>query len=130
MRKLVGSLLAAALVMALAPAAAAVEPPAADLQSPAAAPAQAERTIALDDLFAAPGDCAPADAVAPLAAEGEAKLAIGSCGACSDPICQGALRGQGCGWDSGGQKHCNIFSGGFRCPTGGWECQCQSGPLP
>lgn len=53
-----------------------------------------------------------------------------TCGACSDSICVGAPRGQICGFDSGGYKHCNIFSGGFMCSTGGWECQCRSGALP
>lgn len=53
-----------------------------------------------------------------------------TCGACSDSICVGATRGQICGIDSGGYKHCNIFSGGFMCSTGGWACQCRSGVLP
>jgi hypothetical protein len=53
------------------------------------------------------------------------------CGSCSTPNCSGAIRGQICSLGSGqGFGNCNIYSGGFRCPTGGWECQCGSGPLP
>lgn len=74
-------------------------------------------------------------------ADGQALIATGTpdatelagkpCGACSTGNCGGAPRGQICyisgqGWTG----HCNIFSGGYMCPTGGWDCQCQSGPLP
>ncbi|MGD2116566.1 MAG: hypothetical protein PVG07_16045 [Acidobacteriota bacterium] len=53
------------------------------------------------------------------------------CGACSTGGCAGAERGRIC-WISGlgWQGHCNIFSGGYMCPEGGWECQCEYGPLP
>ena len=128
--KLVQPFFAVLSLLVLASAAAA-DAPATDLQSPVVAPPD-ESAIELDDLFAA--DCAPGDgeraAWAALDGQDELQLATQYCGACSEPICQGAARGQGCGWDSGGQKHCNIFSGGFMCPTGWWECQCRSGPLP
>ncbi len=52
-----------------------------------------------------------------------------SCGSCSSSNCKGALRGQAC-WTGSGWGWCNIYSGGFRCSTGGWECQCGTGPLP
>jgi hypothetical protein len=54
------------------------------------------------------------------------------CGSCSESNCQGAIRGQIChlGGVSGGWGHCNIFSGGYMCSTGGWECQCRGGVLP
>lgn len=61
----------------------------------------------------------------------QANLVMG-CGACSSAQCQGANRGQMC-WTGGvhGQwGHCNIYSGGNICDTGGWECQCGVGPLP
>lgn len=52
-----------------------------------------------------------------------------SCGSCSSSNCRGALRGQSC-WTGSGWGNCNIYSGGYRCSTGGWECQCGTGPLP
>jgi hypothetical protein len=52
-----------------------------------------------------------------------------SCGSCSSSNCKGAIRGQAC-WTGSGWGYCNIYSGGFRCPTGGWECDCGVGPLP
>lgn len=128
-------LLAVLSLLVLASAAAA-DAPAPDLQTPPldAAPQESATAIQLDDLFATGDGCAPGDreqaTVAGLDGQDELQLATQYCGACSVPICQGARRGQGCGWDSGGQKHCNIFSGGFMCPTGWWECQCQSGVLP
>lgn len=123
--------LAAALLLALAPVAGAANQAATDLEIPAAPPSPSA-AVALDDLFAAESGCGDAEpAVAALDGQtDEIQLATQYCGACSVPACQGARRGQGCGWDSGGQKHCNIFSGGFMCPTGWWECQCQSGDLP
>ncbi len=54
-----------------------------------------------------------------------------NCGGCSDSQCVGVPRGQRC-WLSGygWTAHCNIFSGGYMCSTGGWECQCAPGDLP
>lgn len=54
-----------------------------------------------------------------------------NCGACSSSNCVGAPRGQMC-WVGGGfgWGHCNIYTGGEICPTGGWECTCGIGPLP
>lgn len=52
-----------------------------------------------------------------------------SCGACSSSNCKGAIRGQAC-WTGSGWGNCNIYSGGYRCSTGGWECDCGVGPLP
>lgn len=77
MRKLLGPLFVAALLVVLVPAAGAAEPPAAaDLQSHTLAPPKAEPAIALDDLFAPAGDCGSVDAVAPLAVDGEARRRI------------------------------------------------------
>ena len=52
------------------------------------------------------------------------------CGACSTGGCAGAERGQICWLGSGRWGHCNIFSGGYMCTEGGWECQCEGGVLP
>ena len=52
-----------------------------------------------------------------------------SCGSCSSSNCRGAYRGQPC-WTGSGWGNCNIYSGGFICSSGGWECSCASGPLP
>jgi hypothetical protein len=52
------------------------------------------------------------------------------CGSCSEAICRGAIRGSSCRISTGVWGHCNIFSGGFRCATGGWDCQCRTGDLP
>lgn len=52
------------------------------------------------------------------------------CGSCSETICRGSIRGGRCRVGVGSWGHCNIFSGGFMCATGGWDCQCQSGDLP
>lgn len=132
--KLVRPFLAVLTLLVLAPLAAAADAPAGLQPPPPAASRQSAPAVELDDLFAAGDDCAPASGeqatVAGLDGEGELQLATQYCGSCSDPICRGARRGQACGWDAGGQKHCNIFSGGFMCPTGWWECQCQSGDLP
>ena len=59
----------------------------------------------------------------------ETGLAPQSCGSCSSANCNGAIRGQMC-WTGSGWGNCNIYSGGYRCSTGGWECQCGTGPLP
>ena len=59
----------------------------------------------------------------------EPAAGFNSCGSCSSSNCNGALRGQPC-WTGSGWGHCNIYSGGYRCSTGGWECQCGTGPLP
>ncbi|MCB1057120.1 MAG: hypothetical protein KDD11_16580 [Acidobacteria bacterium] len=62
---------------------------------------------------------------APLAGPGQ------TCGSCSTGGCAGATRGRACYLGSGyGWGNCNIYSGGYLCPTGGWECQCGQGPLP
>lgn len=55
-----------------------------------------------------------------------------NCGACSSSNCVGVPRGTRChlGPFIGGSGWCNIYSGGFMCPTGGWECSCGTGPLP
>ena len=53
-----------------------------------------------------------------------------TCGSCSTSNCRGALRGQMCWINGYGWGHCNIFSGGNICSTGGWECQCGAGDLP
>ena len=57
-------------------------------------------------------------------------VAVQYCGACSEPKCQGAIRGSSCKVSVGVWGHCNIFSGGYMCPTGNWECQCRTGDLP
>ena len=76
--------------------------------------------------------CGEALSFSPMAAwKEEAGLAPQSCGSCSSSGCRGAIRGQQCYLGSGqGWGNCNIYSGGYRCSTGGWECQCGSGPLP
>lgn len=59
------------------------------------------------------------------------ETAAGFCGACSLHNCAGLQRGTSCTNPMTGLKgFCNIYSGGFKCSTGGWECECGSGPLP
>ena len=100
------------------------------MTAPAATPAVAspEATAQL-----APDASCPTDGQALIIAgtPDSMELAGRSCGPCSTGGCNGAPRGQICyisgqGWSG----HCNIFSGGYMCPTGGWDCQCQAGDLP
>jgi len=107
-------------------------------QSPAAAvaaPSQTVQTMLIGDslLTNLTGNCG-ADAVQPntVGTPDATPMAFQqTCGACSTSNCQGALRGQIC-YLGGSQVwgNCNIYSGGYRCSTGGWECQCGTGPLP
>lgn len=127
------SLLFATLLFAAASVAAATEnaDPSPEV-SQAIQPAATE-ALAGETLFAAAGDCeaTSGDLLLDLGLPEPTPAAI-NCGACSTPNCQGAARGQRChlGPIIGGWGWCNIYSGGFMCPTGGWECSCGTGPLP
>ena len=132
------SLLFTALLLTLASVAGAADVPAA---APAAeaAPLAALDSAPIPSAFTAPAaasECGRASVSSPFLTvaweKGADGLAPNSCGACSTPNCNGALRGQMCwlGGIQGGWGHCNIYSGGYRCDTGGWECQCGVGPLP
>jgi len=123
---------------AASPAAASVEAGPEAAPTPQALPAELQEK----GTFASPaGGCDPAIASGLQATpfdppkgtlqEPDPVPAAQTCGACSSSNCVGAPRGQSCYLGSGqGWGHCNIYSGGFMCPTGGWECQCGSGPLP
>jgi hypothetical protein len=127
--KLIQTVFVAALLVAAAPAAlAAGQAP--DLGAEAEAPA-AEAPVDLSFLDAPAAGC-EAEAGAALAVDDpEGSPVALSCGACSSANCQGANRGQICHLGiGGGWGHCNIYSGGYLCPSGGWECDCASGPLP
>lgn len=73
----------------------------------------------------------PGSLFVPMAWQTSAQALPRNCGACSSSNCVGAPRGQMC-WVGGGfgWGNCNIYSGGYVCPTGGWECACGIGPLP
>lgn len=129
------TLIVTALLLALASVAGADVP----APAPAEAPLAALDPAPIPSAVTAPapaGECGRASISSPFLTVAWEKpadgLAPNSCGACSTPNCNGALRGQMCwlGGIQGGWGHCNIYSGGYRCETGGWECQCGVGPLP
>jgi hypothetical protein len=125
----VTSLLAAALLLALTSAVAAEAPPSGSTIVPAPATQAAEPTTD-EALLGLGGECElDGDSLILTGIEGATPAVVQYCGSCSEPICRGAIRGSSCG-TAGSGKHCNIFSGGYMCPTGGWECQCQAGDLP
>lgn len=54
------------------------------------------------------------------------------CGGCSSGGCAGGFIGQMC-WTGGinGQwGNCNLYTGGYMCSDGNWECSCGAGPIP
>ncbi len=54
------------------------------------------------------------------------------CGSCSSGGCAGGFIGQMC-WTGGinGQwGNCNLYSGGYSCTDGNFECSCGYGPIP
>jgi hypothetical protein len=57
-------------------------------------------------------------------------VAVQYCGDCSEPQCQGAIRGQMCPMSGGGWGNCNFYGDAHLCPTGHRECLCGTGPLP
>lgn len=128
--KIATNFLFAALVLALASAAGAAEPPApASEQQPAAA-------AAAEVVVAPAGHCERAPGATLFTAGWKQGAAAASmvqmCGLCSNDPCKNVPRAQRC-WKpgiSGGWGWCNIYSGGYLCEEGGWECQCGSGPLP
>lgn len=126
-----GVLLAAASFGADNPAA---SPEAASPEITPAPQAQPPELVKDEALATPAGDCeATGDAlIASGLQEPEPVPAAQTCGACSSSNCIGAPRGQACwlGGTQGGWGNCNIYSGGNRCSTGGWECQCGTGPLP
>jgi hypothetical protein len=95
--------------------------------SPALAPEQS--APALDT----PGMSCSSDEALSVPGTGQEPLPMGpqDCGACSTDGCAGALRGSLC-WTGGvmGWGYCDLYTGGNRCPTGGWECSCGTGPIP
>lgn len=125
--KLIQRLLLAVLLVAPAAAALADAPVVSPEPQPPASPAP----VTEEDLFSPAADCDPAaEAVTPIEGQ-ETLFATGTCGSCSSSNCVGAPRGQICHLGSGmGWGNCNIYSGGYRCSTGGWECSCGTGPLP
>ncbi|HEX2253168.1 MAG TPA: hypothetical protein VHQ65_07870 [Thermoanaerobaculia bacterium] len=128
--KLVETLLIAAVVVTVAPAALAAgdaAPPTKAAQSPALPSALAE------GLFAPTGGCEPGMESAP-AAEGQDPVALTGpldCGACSASVCLYAPIGQACyvPGPKGGWGNCNTYNDAGFCSTGGLECSCGSGPL-
>lgn len=91
----------------------------------------ASQTVELADIFAAPEESAPAQ---PDCAEAEAALfqpapserQAGSCGVCSDTICQGKQFGQFCKFQGGRYYYCRPAY--VVCAPN--DCQCWTGPLP
>lgn len=126
--KIATKFLFAALVLALASAAGAAEPP---------APAAEQQPAAAGEVVVAPaGHCETAPGATLFTAGwkqgGAAASLVQMCGLCSSDPCKNVPRAQRC-WKpgiSGGWGWCNIYSGGNFCEEGGWECQCGSGPLP
>jgi hypothetical protein len=105
-------------------------------QAPTAtAPAQSGQTLLVGDSLVSnlSGNCG-ADAnqqIAAGTAEPTPQGPLQFCGSCSTGGCAGRERGSIC--YLGGPVtwgHCNIYSGGYLCSTGSWECQCGYGPLP
>lgn len=103
--------------------------------------ATADETSTLDplssalflDTLATPGQpCEPSIDLPFAVNSPEPMQAAGNCGACSSSDCVGKPRGSLCylGLPQGGYGGCNIYSGGYKCPTGGWHCECGTGPLP
>ncbi len=131
--KLATTLLLAGLLVAAASALSAADQPATpDLQQTAQASTPAVGSPAVAAPSASATGCDPAAAPLvplPVAQAGVSASSL-ACGSCSDANCVGAPRGQICNLSGGGWGHCNIFSGGNLCSTGGWECQCEAGPLP
>ncbi len=131
--KLATTLLLTGLLVASASALSASDQPAVpDLQQAAQAPALGSPAVTAPSTSAPSCDPAVSSLVAlPVAQAGVSASSL-PCGSCSDSNCVGAPRGQICHLSgvNGGWGHCNIFSGGYMCATGGWECQCQAGPLP
>lgn len=126
-------LLAAALLLTIASAGSVRAAETAGAPSPELVPAaQGVPTLSLGDAtLSTPAESCQADATRLITTGGPdvTETSTQTCGSCSTSNCVGALRGQFCNTGSG-LGHCNIFSGGFMCPTGGWECQCESGALP
>lgn len=131
--KIATNFLFAALVLALASAAGAAEAPATVAGESPAPVAQA----APGEVVVAPaGHCERAPGATLFSAgwkpAGAAASLVQMCGMCSNDPCKNVPRAQRC-WKpgvSGGWGWCNIYSGGYLCEEGGWECQCGSGILP
>lgn len=127
--KLTTTLLVAGLLFATAPAIGAAEE---NTPVPETAPpsqASPSELVGAEGLAGVAGSCEATGAPL-LAGDGQDATPTDTqyCGACSTSNCNGAARGQMC-WTGSAWGNCNIFSGGFRCSTGGWECQCSTGDL-
>jgi hypothetical protein len=134
--KLTLNLLAVALLLVAASAAGAAEQQSSpDLESTVEAAQQAptdlDATPAVDAPVTPSGSC-DAEAQPLLDLEGQDPIPTTIyCGPCSTGGCAGAERGRLCYLGGGqGWGNCNIFSGGYMCPEGGWDCQCSGGVLP
>ncbi|MCG8459146.1 MAG: hypothetical protein MI919_22960 [Holophagales bacterium] len=103
--------------------------PAVELPAPAAEQPSGDDTAA-ETLTTPAEDCDAAKTALVGTALDDIAYTTQTCGPCSSGGCSGATRGQLC-WAGGqGWGACNIFSGGFMCPQGGWDCQCSTGDLP
>ena len=110
-----------------APAVGRAEEPATEPETVSSSQVLPAELVDEPELFTPAADCqSAADPALAIGLPEPAPMAQ-NCGSCSTSPCKGVPRGTRCGspgwW-------CNIYSGGFMCPTGGWECQCGHGPLP
>lgn len=128
--KLTTTLLIAGLFLVTATAATAGEAEATQAALAVEAPSATLQPFGVDAVVAPGANCGDApDALTSV--DGQEPIpTVGTCGSCSTDGCAGAPRGQICALPWGGWGNCNIYSGGYRCSTGGWECQCGSGGLP
>lgn len=121
------TLLFAALFLFAAPAVFADEAPSATIEP---VPVETQAADVQDETLATPAqDCSNTETLLEGTVLQETTPASQTCGSCSSSGCRGAIRGQFC-YTGSGWGNCNIFSGGYMCPEGGWDCQCSSGDLP
>lgn len=97
----------------------------------AASTPSAPEKVELADIFAAPEESATAQPDCPetepaLFEPAPSEMQAGSCGACSDTICQGKSFGQFCKFQSGRYYYCQPAY--VVCAPN--DCQCWTGPLP
>lgn len=125
------ALLAACVLLSTLPAAVA-DNPAAGQEIAVAAQALTPEELLGEPLATPESNCEPALDLPAMLGGPEPTPAAINCGACSSSNCVGVPRGTRChlGPIIGGWGWCNIYSGGYMCPSGGWECQCGTGPLP
>lgn len=124
--KIAATLMVAGLLLAAAPAVAAAEADAPVIVAPQSQDLLSQ-LLGGEAPITPAGPCDPATLV-----DGQEPTLAATqfCGSCSEEICRGAIRGSSCRISTGIWGHCNIFSGGFRCADGRWDCQCRTGDLP